>query len=563
VGHGVFEQVATVLAICVGAGAIATLLRQPLIVGLLAAGIAVGPGVLGLVEATPEIELLATIGISLLLFVVGLKLDVRLLQRLGGVAMATGLGQVVFTSVLGYGLALLLGFAPVTALYLSLALTFSSTIIIIKLLADKRELNHLYGRIAVGFLIVQDLLVVLAMLVITAIGGDQATSTGTVLSQSLRVGGRGVLLFGATFAVGRFIAPRLTRLFDQQSELLVLAAVTWAIALAAVSVALGFSAEVGAFLAGISLASTPYRDAVAGRLATLRDFLLVFFFIELGTRFDPGSITEQFVPVIVLSLFVLLGNPLVVMGIMGALGYRRRVSFKAGLTVAQISEFSLILLALGVSQGHIDNDVLSLVTVIGLVTFTASTYLINRSDALYARLKRPLWFFERAQITPELERADARIRPEYIVVGVGRLGVTLLEELIERDDRVLGVDFDPRGVKRERWRLPVIYGDADDPDLPQQLPFDDARWIISTVRNVVTNEHLVRNLHSHGYDGAIAVAADDPQECAHLRAVGADVTFRPLSIAASPVVDAIHAHDRTSTRRAGVHGDDSGDGGEP
>jgi Kef-type K+ transport system membrane component KefB len=346
---GIFEQVAAVLAVCVAAGALSLLLRQPLIVGLIAAGIAVGPEVLGLVESTSEIELLAKIGISLLLFVVGLKLDVRLVGRLGPVALATGLGQVVFTSVVGFAIAIGLGFDTVPALYIAVALTFSSTIIIVKLLTDKRELDHLHGRIALGFLIVQDIVVVLAMIVITATG-DQTDAS--VISQVGSVA-RGVALIAVVAAFGKWLAPRVGHLLARSSELLVLGAVTWAVAVAAVSIVLGFSEEVGAFLAGMSLASTQYREAISGRLSTLRDFLLVFFFIELGTTFDLATAADQLTAALVFSVFVLVGNPIIVMIIMGVMGYRKRVSFKAGLTVAQISEFSLILVALGVTQGHV------------------------------------------------------------------------------------------------------------------------------------------------------------------------------------------------------------------
>jgi Kef-type K+ transport system membrane component KefB len=282
---GVFEQVAAVLFVCMIAGAAALVLRQPLVVGLIAAGIAVGPQALGLVDDVTDIELLAKLGIALLLFIVGLKLDVRLIGRLGPVALATGLGQVLFTSVIGFFIALALGFETVPALYIAVALTFSSTIIIVKLLTDKREIDDLHGRIAIGFLIVQDIAVVLAMIAITA-SGD---ASGPLGIQILNVIARGVVLVGLVILFGRYVATRLVSLLARQSELLILGAVTWAVALASVSILLGFSEEVGAFLAGLSLASTPYRDAISGRLSTLRDFMLVFFFIELGTLTRPDG----------------------------------------------------------------------------------------------------------------------------------------------------------------------------------------------------------------------------------------------------------------------------------
>ena len=532
----IFEQVAAVLAVCVAAGAMALLLRQPLIVGLIAAGIAVGPEVLGLVESTSEIELLAKIGISLLLFVVGLKLDVRLIAKLGPVALATGLGQVIFTSVIGFLIALGLGFDTVPALYIAVALTFSSTIIIVKLLTDKRELDDLHGRIALGFLIVQDIVVVLAMIVITASGDPGESLMGDIVGVVLRA----LLLVAVVVLIGRYVATPATHLLARSSELLVLGAVTWAVALAAVSILLGFSEEVGAFLAGMTLASTPYREALSGRLATLRDFLLVFFFIELGTKFELSSAMEQLGAAAIFSLFVLIGNPIIVMIIMGVMGYRKRVSFKAGLTVAQISEFSLILVALGVTQGQIENDVVGLVTAVGLITISASTYLIYNSDAIYNRIEPILRPFERRQPTAGIDLDEESLTPEFVVVGLGRFGSRVMAELIERNDRVLGVDFNPRNVRRSSWEAPVIYGDAEDPDLAHRLPLDEVRWVISTLRRLDANLQLISSLKASGYTCRIVVAADDDPTARELEAAGADLVFQPLHEAARPLMQQVH-----------------------
>ena len=536
---GVFEQVAAVLFVCILAGAAALVLRQPLVVGLIAAGIAVGPQALGIVDDATDIELLAKLGIALLLFIVGLKLDVRLIGRLGPVALATGLGQVIFTSVVGFLIALALGFATVPALYIAVALTFSSTIIIVKLLTDKREIDDLHGRIAIGFLIVQDIVVVLAMIVITA-SGDGDASIG---ARAIEVILRGTLLVGLVFLFGRYVADRMVALLARQAELLILGAVTWAVALASVSILLGFSEEVGAFLAGISLASTPYRDAIGGRLSTLRDFMLVFFFIELGTRFDLTTALDQIGAAVILSLFVLIGNPIIVMIIMGFMGYRKKVSFKAGLTVAQISEFSLILIALGASQGQVGSDVVGLVTAVGLITIAASTYLIYGSDAIYARIEPALRIFERKVDLVDPSFDDDHHDPDYIVIGLGRFGSTLVEELLDRGVGVLGVDFDPRSVQSPLFDIPVIYGDAEDPGLVDQLPLAGVAWVVSTVRSLDANLILITCLRSAGFTGRIAVSSEDPANCERYREAGADVTVQPLRIAAVPLLDRILAHD--------------------
>ena len=332
----IFLEIAILLSFSTALGFIAIKLRQPLILVFILTGIMLDPSALGWITSTSEIDLFAKIGITLLLFVVGLKLDLTLIQTLGPVAVATGLGQVIFTAIIGYFIGMLLGFSHIAAIYISVALTFSSTIIIVKLLTDKDEIDSLYGQIAIGFLIVQDILVIIAIIVLSSLGiGDHAYEQYGIEIFLLLSKGLGLLVVLGLLM--RYILPPLLDHLAQSRELLILFAIAWAVILAAISDNLGFSKEVGGFLAGVSLASTRYRDAVASRLESLRNFLLIFFFLDLGSKLQFGMLTSQLIPAIIFSLFVLIGNPLIVMIIMGSMGYRKRTGFLAGLTVAQIS----------------------------------------------------------------------------------------------------------------------------------------------------------------------------------------------------------------------------------
>lgn len=343
----VFYEIAVLVLVAAVLGLIGQALRQPLVVAFIAAGILAGPDVLGLVRSEDFIALLSQISIAVLLFLVGLKLDVNLVRSLGKVAVATGLGQVGFTAAFGFILCLVMGIDWLTALYIAVALTFSSTIIIVKLLSDKQEIDALHGKIALGFLIVQDIFVVLAMVVVSAIGlgGSEEGGEGSLVF--LMFGAVGMLAFVYGFI--RYLASPLLHLVARSSELLVIFAVGWAAGFAAVADWIGLGKELGGLLAGVSLASTPMRDAIGARLASLRDFLLLFFFLSLGAGLDLSTLGAQVGPAVVLSLFVLIGNPLIVLAIMGYMGYRKRTGFLAGLTVAQISEFSLIFMAMGMS----------------------------------------------------------------------------------------------------------------------------------------------------------------------------------------------------------------------
>jgi Kef-type K+ transport system membrane component KefB/Trk K+ transport system NAD-binding subunit len=457
----------------------------------------------------------------------------------GPVALATGIGQVVFTSVFGFFLTLALGFDTVPALYIAVALTFSSTIIIVKLLSDKREIDALHGRIAVGFLIVQDIAVILAMIGLAALGAAGEAENNIALTLALVVV-KSLLLLALILVLMRVGLPQLVTYMSRTPELLVLFSIAWAVSLAVLGEVLGFSREVGAFLAGMSLASTPYREAIAGRLTSVRDFLLLFFFIDLGARLDLSLLGATIVPSIVLSLFVLIGNPLIVMVIMGAMGYRKRTGFLAGLTVAQISEFSLILAALGLSLGHIGDAVMGLITTVGLVTIALSTYLILYSAPIYERLAPYLRVFERHHPYRE-SSAEALVDSDpvdIILLGLGRYGSGIARHLRQRGRVILGVDFDPEALDRlRRDGVRVMYGDAEDPELLAHLPLDSARWVVITAPDPNTTRVLLRHLRQRGYEGNIAAACRVPDEEDTLRIEGATVVLRPFADAAEQAVD--------------------------
>ncbi len=536
--ENIFTEIAVLLLGAALIGAFCLKLKQPLILGYILIGILVGPSMLGWVTSRDQIDLLARMGIAILLFVVGLKLDVHLIRTLGPVALATGLGQVFFTSAIGYFLSLALGLEEVEAIYVAVALTFSSTIIIVKLLSDKRELDTLHGRIAVGFLIVQDIVVILVMIGLSAYGqaglSDQLARTLMLL-----------LLKGAAFlaVIGvlmRFILPWLLHHLARSLELLMLFSIAWAVSFALLSESIGFSKEVGAFLAGISLASTSYREAIGARLVSLRDFLLLFFFIDLGAQLDLGLLGGQMLPAVVLSLFVLIGNPLIVLIIMGVMGYRRRTGFLAGLTVAQISEFSLILGALGVSIGHIGKETLGLITLVGLITIGLSTYLILYSHFLYERLAGWLTLFERSVPYREKAEEGEKVSPsvDVILFGLGRYGSNLAQHLHQRGLKVLGVDINSKTVAEWNQKgLQALYGDAEDPDFPPTLPLKDTRWIVSTIPQREVNLALLDALRHHGFDGQKIVTAHNPRDAEILKESGADLILFPFADAAKEAAE--------------------------
>jgi len=533
-----FHEIALLLLIAAGVGLLGVRLRQPLIVAFIVVGLVVGPAGLGLVGAHDQIDLLAQIGITILLFLVGLKLDLHLVRRLGPVALATGLGQLAFTIAFGFLIALALGLDAVTALYVAVALTFSSTIIIVKLLSDKREIDALHGRIAMGFLIVQDIAVVVAMAVLGALQGQAGG-----VSAALTAGGTLIAVVAAVLVLMRYVFPRLVPVLGQSHDLLLIFAVAWGTGLASLGEVAGFGKEVGGFLAGFALASAGNRDLIGERLTSLRDFLLLFFFIDLGSKLDLTILGGELWPAVVLSLFVLVGNPLVVLAIMGYMGYRKRTGFLAGLTVAQISEFSIIFIALGISLGHIGESALGLVTLVGLVTITLSTYMILYSNRLYAWAGPWLGPFERRHPHRELaaeERARALRGAQVVVLGMGRFGRRLASLLQGAGVSVVGVDFDPEAGRRaEEADVTVFPGDASDPEVVRTLPAGPEAYIISTLPRVEANLALWRGLREAGSEAEVLMAAFSDQDIARLGEAGVARLLLPYADAAEHAAEVV------------------------
>ncbi len=546
--ESVFYELSVLLIFAAGVAFVGTLLRQPLIVSFIAAGIIAGPSFLDIAHSTEHLELLAELGISLLLFVVGLKLDLHLIRTTGTVALLTGLGQVLFTSVVGYLICLALGMSPLVSVYVAIALTFSSTIIIVKLLSDKGEIDSLHGRVALGFLIVQDIVVVLVMIVLSALGVGSGSSDGLAM-QLLTVVLTGVLMLAGVALFIRYGAERLLERLAGAPELMLVFVVGFAVATASLSDYMGFSKELGAFLAGVSLASTSYREVIGGRLAGLRDFMLLFFFLGLGAHLDLSTIGESLGAAVLLSLFVLIGNPFIVMVIMGTMGYSKRTGFLAGLTVAQISEFSLIFIALGAALGHVGAVDVGLVTLVGLITIGLSTYMILYSGYLYRWLEPWLGVFEfRTPYREQMgEPETTATHTDVIVFGLGRFGNNVARGLRQQGLEVLGVDFDPEVVRH--WQAqshPAVYGDANDTSYVALLPLQQARWVISTIpphpAGITQDDPtltLMKTLRAHGYRGRVVATVQRAVDVPRYKQAGADAVLLPFADAAHRAVEQI------------------------
>lgn len=487
----VFVEISILLAITTFITIIVRLLKQPLVVGYILSGIVAGPYLFNVLHAKHELELFSKVGIVFLLFIVGLHLNPKVIKEVGGVSLVTGLGQVLFTSVAGFFIALALGIDKIAALYVAIALTFSSTIIILKLLADKQDLQKLYAKIAVGFLLVQDIVATIILIGVTVFSQESTLSLPQTILLTIF---KGSILLLALLIINTFIIKRITKFLAKSQELLFLFSLAWGTGLASLFAMVGFSIEIGALIAGVMLSTTPYADEIASRMKPLRDFFIVIFFILLGSQLTINNLSNLLVPAILLSLFVLIGNPIIVILIMNMLGYNRRTGFMAGLTVAQISEFSLILATLGFRVGHLSEEILSLVTLVGLITIAGSTYLILYSEKIFPHAKKLLFLLE---LLKKNKKQKGVVEENYtaIIFGYDRVGHNFVSVLKKIGEPFVIVDYNPESIEKlEEKNISHIYGDASDVEFLEELPLKKPKLAISTIPDFSTNKLILEYL---------------------------------------------------------------------
>lgn len=481
-----FVELSIILAVAAGISFVMRALRQPLIVGHIITGLVVGSFIIQSTHTAETFELFGQLGIAFLLFVVGIHLSPDVIKKFGRVAVVTGIGQVAITMLLGWILALMLGFSGIASFYIAGALAFSSTIIILKLITDRGDLDTLYANIAIGFLLVQDVLAIGLLLVIPTLASGDASAI-TILEMLFT----GTALILGIALVSHYVLPLVDTFIAGSLEMLMIFAVAWGMGVAAIFSVFGFAIESGALIAGIALSRLASRFEISSRLTPLRDFFLVVFFIVLGSHMDMTSIGEVIVPAIILSLLVLIGNPLIVVSILGALGYRKKTSLQTGLTVAQISEFSLILIALGVRVGHVDAQVLNLITLVTLITIFGSSYLMMYPEKIYKALEKYLDVFERASAK---DTRASRQKYDVMIFGCNRYGHDVFEYFKHLKKKLLVVDMDPKIVKRmEEHGVSAELGDASNVDFLETLNFQHTDLIVSTIPDDSTN-HLLNNM---------------------------------------------------------------------
>ncbi|MFA6076440.1 MAG: cation:proton antiporter [Negativicutes bacterium] len=522
--HDVFTELSLVIVITTGVSLFMRLIRQPLILGYILAGLLVGPSALGLIHSTETFEAYSKLGIALLLFIIGLGMNVSELKKLGKVVVLTALASLFTIGTLGFSVGAFMGFTRTESLIIGLSLFFSSTIIIVKILSDKKEQNRLHGQIAIGVILIEDIVATFALLFIVAnqSGGLDLSEIGSLLA-------KGAALMAGLALCSTKILPRLSRYMASSQELLFLFAIAWGFGIASLFELSGFSIEVGALFGGVALATSPYAQEIAARLKPLRDFFVVLFFITLGESLNVTNLSAGIGPALVLSSIVIILKPFTITSVMGFLGYTKRVSFKTGINLSQISEFSIVMIVLATTAGLVRSEISAIITLVAIITIATSTYLMHYDDELFAYFDRIKFkLFEK-----EVTRKEKRNRNGYplLLFGYHHGGHEFIRTFREIGKRFLVIDYDPSVIETlEQQQVPFMYGDATDNELLEEIGLDNTKLIISTFSDFEVSQQLVKNVTRLNPSTVIISHANNHNEAIQLYELGSTYVMIPHHI---------------------------------
>ncbi len=510
-------EIGLIIGIAAIISIIGRVIRQPPIVAYLITGVIAGPLFLKIVSPADTLQSLAHLGVALLLFIVGISLDFRVLKQLGGIAIVGGLATMAVVTTIMFFIAQALGFQLIAALYIALAFSFSSTVVVVKILSDKKEIDSLHGQIALGILIIEDFVAAIALMIIPVLAGGEAITIGLQISKALG-------LIAGVFIFGRFVFPFLLGIAAKSQEILFLFSIAWALIVSILFNAVGLSTEIGALIAGMVIASSKYSLEIKSKIKGVRDFFVILFFVFFGAQL-AGPVTGSLIgKALLISIFILIGKPIIVMSFMRSFGFKKRTNFLAGTSLAQVSEFSLIVILLGFTLGHIPQEVFSLSILVALITIGISSYTMYFSHSIYESLSKFLNIFDGRR--HELSKMPKGEIYDVILLGYNRVGFNLLKAFTLAKKKYLIIDYNPITILNlSRRGINCIYGDVNDTELLRSLNLDKVKIIISTIPEYGTNLSVLKAIQNKNV--IFIPTSHEIQSAIELYKAGADYVIMP------------------------------------
>lgn len=470
------------------------LVRMPTIVCYILAGIVLGP-TFHLVELDHSLELISELGIALLLFLVGLELSLEKIKDLGRVALILGSSQVLLTATSGYLLAQFMGFGTLESLFLGAAVTFSSTVVVIKLLDQKGVMQQLYARISIALFLAQDIIVIAALTLLSSFDGAESVAPMTMLGNLGQAFGGMAVLLASVLVAARYLLPRPFAWAARSPDIVFIWALSWCFAIVLLAHQFHLSVEIGAFLAGIAIAQLPIHEDLHRRLHPLMTFFIAIFLVTLGIKMDLSNLASILPFAIGLSAFVLLVKPFIVFSILSCMRYSEYTAFQAAVATAQVSEFAFILLALGAAKGLIGGSIVALGGLVGLLTIACSAYLIQYSEPLYQHVHT----WKLLALFKIKRKADPEVPPNcvghIVVIGMNTLGREIVQRLVKSGKRVLAIDTDPEKLKGLE-PADTLIGNIEYQSVVEEIGLREAQIVISALQIESVNQLLAYRCRS-------------------------------------------------------------------
>jgi Kef-type K+ transport system membrane component KefB len=533
--HGILGEIGISILAATALGFVFQLFRQPVILGYLVAGALIGPGIgFKLVSAPANIAVISEIGLILLLFIIGLELNPQKLLSSGRQLFYAGVGQFILCVLMGLGFFLLLGYdlskGRIDALYLALFCALSSTAIVVKLLYDKFELDTLPGRMTLGILIFQDLWAILILAL-------QPHFTNPQIFLVVMALGKSVALLAIGFVLSKYLLRWIFENISKTPEMVVAMSIAWCAFMAGTGAWIGLSMEMGALIAGVAISTFPYSIHVTAKVLPLRDFFLTLFFLSIGMKI-PVPDPMLLIMAAVIVLFVIVSRFLTIYPLLSLAGSGRRTSFIASLNLSQISEFSLVVAALGVGFGHIEQRMLSLIIYAMAITSVLSSYFIKGNHAAYLVFERLLAMIG---FTSQTKGAADELKNHYPVVLLGfhrgaRSFIDRLDEMApDVLKKILVIDFNLEVlIELNDRNVKGIFGDISSMDTLEHAHVAHAEVILSTIPDMLlkgtNNQSMVTTCRAIAPNAVIVATADSVDQVEILKTSGANEVLLPYAL---------------------------------
>lgn len=536
--NNIFIQLAIILSLSSALGLLVYKFKLPLLIAYLSAGLLLSALTTFDVSKSSALSFLPDIGIAFVLFLVGMELDLREIKNYGKQILTAGTLQVVISSVLGTFIAQSFGFKTHEAIYLGIGLSFSSTLVVVKLLLDRKDITSLYGKLSVGILLLEDLLAVLLLL-----GMSSATHFSFANALPVSVFFIKVLsLFAAAILLNKYFLSFIFKMVSDSGELLFLTALAWCFSFITLASLFGFSVLIGAFLAGVVLASSPYHFHIQGKIKPMRDFFTALFFVYLGTRVNFSHIGEVYPLILIFASYAVLIKPLIFLLFFGIFGFRKHTMFLTAINLSQVSEFSLIILLVALKLGQVSEEGLTVIALSSVLSFIISSLMISQSGKIYKYVQSFVAFFERRK-KQFMEKEDTKLSEHVVIIGSHRVGGEIVRFLKREKQSLVVLDYNPHQVEALlAQNIPVIYGDMGDPEILEVLNLAKAKMIVSTAPDLLDNKALLEDLKLRHVKAPVIVRAGTVKDAQSLYKAGADYVIIPDLLAGDFLLNIFKDH---------------------